>query len=126
MATDEDDDSARRFVHWEGLGTLSNAAFMLHGSGVVESVRAGSPGWIDDEWLAAIPADSTTAAVELETAGVWERDGEGYRINDLEAIAKVVEMHERMERTSAECRSAGAHKPDSRGEYCTHCLAPLS
>lgn len=59
------------FHEWEGLGRLSNNAFQLHGMAIIESVRVGSPGWIDDERLSSLVTNSIQGAVELEAAGVW-------------------------------------------------------
>lgn len=118
----EDDET--RFNEWEGIGTLSNAAFMLHGHAMVESVNSSNPGWISDEWLSAIAAPTTTTALELETLGMWEREGAGYQIHDSN-MDDLIAFNDRMRVGKLECEERGHHQPNDDGSLCETCLKPL-
>src|SRR5216683_1041974 len=72
------DEDETTFIDFEGLGVLSRAAFEMHSFGILNSVRDGSPGFVSDEYLNAISAETTTTTLELEAAGLWERRDGGY------------------------------------------------
>ncbi|UAJ78615.1 hypothetical protein IT072_15405 [Leifsonia sp. ZF2019] len=120
-----DDDDSERFIDVEGLGVLSPAAFMLHSHSIINSFEDGTPGFISDDYLNAISAETTISAVELETVGLWERRDGGYLIKDEETISHLMAMRERADRLESECEHRGHHlasERDSRGwVYCTHC-----
>src|SRR5699024_6961837 len=67
------DDDETACLDIEGLGILSRAAFQLHTAAAINSVKDGHPGFVADEWLNAIPAQTTTTVAELEVAGIWAR-----------------------------------------------------
>lgn len=115
---DEQDDDAP---------VVSRAAFQLHGAAIVNSVRDGTPGFISDDYLNAITAETTVTATELCMTGLWERDHErgGYILNDP-MVADVVEMHERMNRDKGFCEATGGHTPDPEHPLkCSKCWAWL-
>jgi hypothetical protein len=62
---DEGNEDETTFIDFEGLGVLSRAAFQLHSFGIVNSITDGHPGFVSDEYLNAISAETTTAALEL-------------------------------------------------------------
>lgn len=128
MPTDDDNTA---FIQLDDDGpVMSRSAFMLHGSAIVQSVQSvqgDRPGWISDDWLTDIGADTTTTAAELETAGQWQRDGDGYRILADDLVDETLEFSTRLKRTKLECEQRGHHiETISDGDrYCSHCLALL-
>ena len=125
-----DDDGDNGFLDFEGdLPPLSTSAFMLHTHAIINSFEEGTPGFISDGYLNAISAETTVPAVELETAGLWERSDDGYVIHDNATINMVMDQRERMDKLESECEARGHHEPsesDSRGwVYCTHCHSIL-
>lgn len=113
----------------DGSPVLSRAAFMLHGSAIVNSVRDGSPGFISDDFLNAISAETTVTATELCMLGLWERDDEqgGYVIHDP-MVEEVIEFNERMDRDKEFCDATGGHEPSSEEDgagICGKCGAPI-
>ena len=125
-----DSDDANSFIDFGGeLGALSRAAFSLHGFAIINSIRDGHPGFVDDDYLNAISADSTIAVAELEAAGAWARRDGGYFIVADEMVEMAIEANERMARSAAECRARGAHPPDPEATggwvTCEHCGIPL-
>src|ERR1022692_2717801 len=59
---------------------LSRAAFMLHTAAIVNSVDDGHPGFVPDEYLSAIEAETTITAAELCAAEMWRRVSGGYEV----------------------------------------------
>lgn len=88
MTRDAEDEDHTRFVRFEGLrapdrdedAVLSLAAFQLHGFGMMNSIKDGHPGFVSDDYLNAISAESSITATELCTAGLWVRVTDGYEI----------------------------------------------
>lgn len=107
---------------------VSAAAFQLHGFAMINSVRDGSPGFISDDYLNAISAETAVTALELCSSGLWDRDDVrgGYIINDP-MVAQVVAMHERMETNRQFCDATGGHEiNDEFGpDVCCKCLKPI-
>jgi hypothetical protein len=125
--SDEDEDGDNDFFQVEDQEPISRGAFTLNSFALVESVNAGTPGWIGDDWLSAIPAETTIAAVELEAIGKWTREGDGYHIDEPELMAMLIAQNDKFELGRRECEEAGEHivvgKPGQR--HCTRCFAPL-
>jgi hypothetical protein len=114
----------------QGLGVLSRNAFNLFGHGIINSVSDGTPGFVSDEWLNAISAETTIAAAELEAAGLWERRSGGYFVLADEMVKMVIEQNAQMDRLKAECGQRGKHitpadSDDSGWVLCEHCSIPL-
>jgi hypothetical protein len=65
---------------------MSRAAWDLQCRATAHSVFRGHPGFVPDEYLAALSTDTTITAAELCTAGMWERVGDGYRVLDQESV----------------------------------------
>ncbi|WP_145725442.1 hypothetical protein [Nocardioides sp. J9] len=117
--SDEDDDESP---------IVSRAAFQLHGFAMVNSVQDGTPGFISDDYLNAISAETTLTATELCMVGLWTRDEErgGYVLNDP-MVADVVEFNDRMERDKEFCETTGGHETseESGPTICVKCHAPI-
>lgn len=126
MSDDDDND----FFDVEGAGTMSRAAFLLHTHGLVNSFQEGTPGFVSDEYLSSIPAETAIPAVELETIGLWERRDSGYFLRDDEMIKRMLDQREHMASLAAECQARGAHTPERdpgpRMTICEHCFVPLA
>ena len=125
--TDDGDDGAA-FLEVEGLGVLSRAAFQLHSFAIVNSVTDGTPGFVADEYLEAISAEATIAALELEMAGLWARREGGYFVVADDMVKIVIDSNERRARLAAVCRARGRHIPDEEDHgwiSCSHCFVPL-
>lgn len=139
---DDDDDEHDELAELDGidhernvLGSgISRDAFMLHAFATVHTTMNGSQGFVGDDYLCHVDAsdasDASVLALELCTAGRWERVDGGYRILDIEAVNHVVEFQEESGRSAAECQARGRHLPtredDGQGWLvCSHCVAPL-
>lgn len=133
MDDEPDDDGGIRehspgFLDVNGLGVLSTEAFQLHSFATVESVQRGTPGFISDDYLSAISAETTITVAELETAGLWQRRDDGYLITESSALSMVLDFNEEMDRNAAECQVRGHHLPgEESGGWitCETCLAPM-
>ena len=112
----------------DGTPVLSRAAFQLHGFAIVNSARDGTPGFISDDYLNAISAETTVTAAELCMLGLWERDNErdGYTINDP-MVDEVVHFNQQMDEDKAFCEATGGHETseESGPSVCAKCHAPL-
>ncbi|MGV2952214.1 hypothetical protein ACNPM8_08580 [Glutamicibacter sp. AGC46] len=98
-----EDDDHTEFIRLEGTGNkdkddhvLSRAAFQLHSFGMVNSISDGNPVFISDEYLNNIAAETTLTAMELVSAGLWERSMEGYLVTDSKMLEMVLDANERM------------------------------
>lgn len=103
MAHDFEDDDHTQFMRLEGTGNedqddhvLSRAAFQLHSFGMVNSVSDGKPGFISDDYLNNIAAETTLTAMELVSAGLWERSMGGYLVTDPKMLEMVLQANELM------------------------------
>jgi hypothetical protein len=129
---DKEGDDDTTFIEFEGstLPPLSRSAFQLHGFGIMNSIREGRPGFVSDDYLNAIAAETTLPAAELEAAGVWERRESGYFIVADEMLKMAIDFNEKMDRAQAECAARGEHIPSDEGRksgwvVCDHCGIPL-
>jgi hypothetical protein len=112
------------------LGVLSRDALNLQLHGVMNSISEGTPGFVSDDYLNAIEAETTIAAAELEAARIWERRPGGYFVVADEMVKMVLDYNEEMDRTRSECGERGHHitPVDSDGSgwvICQHCGIPL-
>lgn len=130
MGNDFEDDDHTQFFRLEGTGNedkddhiLSRAAFQLHSFGMMNSVRDGKPGFVSDDYLNNIAAETTLTAMELVGAGLWERSTDGYLITDPEMLEMVIDATERMKGVFSyepeECPGHG-RGPNS-GTRCRRC-----
>lgn len=133
MSDPEDDDHTTFFRmslsdEEDGTPVLSRAAFQLYGFAMVNSVQEGTPGFISDDYLNAISAETTVTATELCMLGLWERDDErgGYTINDP-MVDEVVRFDQQMDDDKAFCEATGGHETsdESGPSLCAKCHAPL-
>jgi hypothetical protein len=92
------DDDRWTFIRFEGLGVggkvdavLSRAALRLHSYGILRSIRDGHPGFVSDDYLNATSEETTISAIELCTAGLWERSNDGYFVIDGELLSTFLE-----------------------------------
>jgi hypothetical protein len=126
----EDAEGPAGFVSAPEHGVISRSAFELHSLAIVATFRDRSPGFVRDAYLDALPAEAALAALELQSAGLWERGSGGYLIRDDPAISMLVGHMKTIERLEVECEARGAHTPgkervDSLVTLCTHCFVPL-
>lgn len=126
----DDNADATSFIEFEGMPLLSRAALMLHGFASVASLADGRPGFVSDDYLNAISAQTTTAAVELETSGMWERRDGGYFIVADQIVKIAIDANEHSDRLRGECAARGAHRTSSEDGgsgwvICGHCSIPL-
>lgn len=124
----DDDDTA--FIAFEGMPALSRSAFQLHGFAIMNSVRDGHPGFVSDDYLNAISAETTTTVAELEAAGMWDRRDDGYFVVADEMVKMVIDINERRDHRARECAERGRHLlskegRESRWVICDHCGVPL-
>ncbi len=127
--TATDDEDATTFVQFEGLPVLTRAAFQLHTFAVMNSIRDGHPGFVSDDYLNAVPSETTTTVLELEAAGMWERREDGYFIVADEMVKAAIDHGRQQDRREAECARHGAHLSgavdESGSVICSRCGVPL-
>src|SRR5205809_5510201 len=118
MSHDPEDDDHTRFLRLEGArnadgeeAVVSVAAFQLHSFGIVNSVSEGRPGFVSDEYLNAILAETTITAAELCAAGMWERVDGGYKVLDRKAVEQVAGFQVKMDQDAEFCQATGGHEP---------------
>jgi hypothetical protein len=114
----------------EGMGVLTRDALNLLLHGVINSCADGTPGFVSDDWLNAIPAETTITAAELEAGGLWERREGGYFVLADDMVKMVIDQNEEMGRTKGQCAERGQHitpddADDSGWVICEHCGIPL-
>lgn len=112
------------------MPTLSQAVFVMHTAGIVNSIQDGRPGFVSDGYLNAISAETTTTVLELEAAGMWERREGGYLIIADDMFRAAIGFNEKTDRLEAECAGRGEHLPSEGDDgsgwvTCSHCTIPL-
>lgn len=130
MSGDPEDDDHTTFLQ---LGVespdgeeqiLSRAAFQLHTAGIVESVNEGTPGFVADDYLNAIAAETTVTVAELCAAGLWQRAEGGYEVLDGDMLRVATQFTAKMERDEEFCRTTGGHEShDDNSDLCRKCGA---
>jgi hypothetical protein len=109
-----------------GDRVVSRTAMRLHVYAILASIEAGHPGVVTDEYLNAVTVETSVAAVELCTAGLWKRDGRGYRVLDGETDRIATEVHRQLEHLSQQCRTTGGHVVDAdHPGLCQRCAVRL-
>lgn len=113
----------------DGMGVLSRNALNLHLHGCLNSISDGHPGFVSDEYLNGISAETTIPAAELEAAGLWERREGGYFVVADDVLKIAIDYNEETARKETECADRGRHlphEPDGAGwVICTHCGIPI-
>jgi hypothetical protein len=115
----------------EGLGVLSRNALQLHLHGILNSVSDGHPGFVSDDYLNAIAAETTLPAAELEAARIWERRSGGYFVVVDDMVKMVIDYNEETARRESQCAERGFHAPASDADpgdgwlICGSCGIPL-
>jgi hypothetical protein len=98
----------------------------LHVYAVLASIEAGHPGVVTDEYLNAVTVETSVAAVELCTAGLWDRDDRGYRVLESETDRVAAEVHRQLEDMTQQCRVTGGHVADvDHPGWCQKCAVRL-
>lgn len=124
-----EDEEHTTFIALEKPGdepiVLSRAAFTLSAAGLSNSVASGTPGFISDEYLGAIAAETDLTATELVLAGDWERVDGGYRVVDpkmQELAEKLLAQQESYDDWPLDPDECSEHQigPNSRGR-CISC-----
>lgn len=113
----------------DGVGVLSRNALNLHLHGCLHSISDGHPGFVSDDYLNAIDAETSIAAAELEAAGLWERGAGGYFVIADEILTTAIDYSEQTRARETECADRGRHlphHPDGSGWIvCMHCGVPI-
>jgi hypothetical protein len=103
---------------------LSRAAFQLHTFAIVNSVEEGHAGFVPDEYLNAIAAETTITAAELCASNMWQRVDGGYEVLDCETVQIVVDQSRKIAADREFCRATGGHEPhDDNPDLCRKCAA---
>lgn len=101
---------------------LSRAAFQLHSFAIMTSVHEGHPGFVSDDYLNAIAAETTVTAAELCVAGFWERVEDGYQVIEREMLAMAIHADKRITEMIEDCVRSGGHFADpERPQWCSEC-----
>jgi hypothetical protein len=132
MSREAEDDDHTTFVQLGARNAegdepvLSRAAFQLHSFGIVNSVEDGHPGFVSDEYLNAISAETTITAAELCAIGMWRRVDGGYEVMDRHMVQVAVDFAAKMDNDREFCQATGGHEPDAENpELCRKCNAPI-
>lgn len=93
-----EDVSAEGFVRAGGPDgpVVTRDALKLHTYGILVSIEVGQPGYISDEYLNSISAESSLAALELCLVGLWERTDQGYRVGEAETLRVAREVQRQL------------------------------
>jgi hypothetical protein len=121
-------DGTPDFIDFEGLGPLSPQAFQLLAFGLLNSLDEGQPGYVSDEYLNAISAETTIAAVALESSGLWERRSDGYYVLEESLISALIDHREDLQARQQACADRAFHRPspgDPEAPICVDCGTPL-
>jgi hypothetical protein len=109
-----------------GSSVVSRTALRLHVYAILASIEAGHPGLVTDEYLNAVTAETSVAAIELCTAGLWERSDRGYLVLESETDRVAYEVHRQLEELSDWCRLTGGHVADDEHPgLCRKCAVRL-
>lgn len=134
MSRDAEDDDHTAFMSFEGLrargadndAVLSRAAFMMHGFGMRNSIAYGDPGFVSDEYLNDVSAETSITATELCTAGLWARVDGGYEILDDAMIEMTLNSHIMVRRMDQCDKVLGGCRADEEdASRCGHCHAQM-
>jgi hypothetical protein len=127
-----DDATFPVFVRFGGVSAspgdtvVSREALRLHVYAVLASIEAGRPGRVTDEYLEAVTAATSVDALELCTAGLWTRSGDGYDVLESEVMRMASEVHRQLEDLTARCHRTGGHEPDAEYPgFCRKCAVRL-
>jgi hypothetical protein len=105
---------------------ISRAALQVHTAGIVNSVRDGHPGFVGDEYLDAISAETTITTLELCSAGLWQRVQGGYEIQERGLVQMAADQFRIEEERRRACRETGGHEPHEECSWiCRKCGDPL-
>jgi hypothetical protein len=75
---------------------VTRGALKLHTYGILVSIEVGDAGYISDEYLNAINVETSLAAFELTLAGLWTREGNGYRVSEEETLRVAREVQRQL------------------------------
>jgi hypothetical protein len=131
MTGASDDPGDAVFVRFGGQARrtaplVSRAALRLHVYAILASVEAGRPGLVTDQYLDAVTVDTSVAALELCTAGLWKRVEDGYEVLETETLRVAGEVHRQLDQLAARCRATGGHRPDpDHPGLCRGCAVQL-
>lgn len=133
MSRNPEDDDHTYFIRIGGADEstddapiVSRAAFQLHSFGIVNSVEDGHPGFVSDDYLNAISAETTITAAELCTAGLWRRVDGGYEVLEPELVQMVVDQLRRYDENEKPCEMTGGHEPSGdEHSLCSKCRARI-
>jgi hypothetical protein len=81
----------------------------------LNSIADGHPGFVSNEYLNAIQADTTIAAAESEAAGIWEHRPGGYFVVADEMVKIAINYNEELDRTPPSARSGSACRASGLG-----------
>jgi hypothetical protein len=131
MSRDPEDDDHTRFLRMGGTrnaegeeAVVSVAAFQLHGFGIINSVQDGHLGFVSDEYLNSVSAETTITAAELCAAGMWVRADGGYKVLDPEMVEHVTRFQRKTDQDAEFCQASGGHEPsDENPDLCRKCMA---
>lgn len=105
---------------------VSRVALRLHVYAILASIEAGRPGLVTDDYLSGVSVETSVAALELCTAGLWTRREAGYRVLESETDRVAAEVHRQLEALSQWCRTTGGHAPDDEHPgLCRTCAVRL-
>jgi hypothetical protein len=105
---------------------VSELALELHMMGALASLATDHAGRVGTDLLDRMSIDTSTAAVELELAGLWRRDGTGYQIDEAELHKLVKIIDEQLLDLADDCTRRGGHLMTAEQPgYCARCMSPL-
>ncbi|MDR2988269.1 MAG: hypothetical protein LBV34_25875 [Nocardiopsaceae bacterium] len=130
MSRDAEDDDHATFLR-RGLPNgegdepaLSQAAYHIYCSAILGSVGDGSPGFVSDELLNSIQAETTITAAELSASKMWRRVDGGYQVLNHMTVNALEKLARLMDNDRAFCEATGGHEwLDDEPDVCGKCLA---
>lgn len=91
-------------------------------------MQSDQPGFVSDDYLKSMSAETTVAAFELEANGMWSRREGGYFIVADEMVSQMIDYNDEADRLAAACQARGAHRADAEEVgwvICADCGIPL-
>lgn len=82
----------------------------------------GSHGFVSDDYLSNIAAETDLTAMELVTLGLWERAGDGYVVHDPQMLELAIEADKRVRQIHRLDDKHLKHRIDSKSRQALHRL----
>jgi hypothetical protein len=106
--------------------SLSVAAYRLHVYATVIADTDGTPGFVSDDYLAAVTVEAQATTAELVAVGLWERRSGGYAVLDAKTVEFAGVATRWADRVEEVCLNGLGHTEDPWAPgRCALCHGPM-